>query len=188
MVIIQNMIDYQFITSRKFAFGMLAVFVVFFYVPYFVLTLNIDQETNWKCFRSCLVTQILFLINEFIQMKVNGSAYFSEFLNYMELSHHFLYLYFARLKAADMNRTLMPPAKDTGADILLVNSLVSLTAFFKLFTFFRAIPSMAKMVILITQVASDLVPFIVIYALMLLQQLHSYTLVGVELYDSKKDY
>lgn len=68
----------------------------------------------------------------------------------------------------------------------MVNSLVSLTAFFKLFTFFRAFPTMAKMVILITQVMRDLVPFILIYLLFVVQTVVSYTLAGVEF--SRDDY
>lgn len=109
-------------------------------------------------------------------------------MNYMELFHHFSFFYLAVLKAKDMNKTLMPPAKEVGTQILLVNSLVSMSAFTKLFTFFRAIPSMAKMVILITQVVYDLIPFIVIYGLVILQQVVSYSLVGAQMFKAGDDY
>lgn len=97
------------------------------------------------------MTELVFLGNEFIQLKANGALqYFSEFTNYVELLHHLLFFYFASLKAGDMHRTLMPPEKGTGTQILLINSFLALSAFAKIFTFFRAIPSMAKMVILMT--------------------------------------
>lgn len=76
----------------------------------------------------------------------------------------------------------MPPAKDTDAQMLLVNSLVSLTALSKLFSFFRANPTLARIILLINEVVKDMFPFIYIYYLLLLQQVVSYILAGAHLY------
>lgn len=74
-----------------------------------------------------------------------------------------------------VDQTMMPPAKGVDSTIQIVNTLVSITAFAKIFNFFRAIEKLAKMVILIGRVFYDLVPFMTIYFMVLFQQTISYT-------------
>ena len=56
MSIIQNLVDNQFSTSTLFAKKQLTYFVCFFYAPYILLLLNLDQSVNWVCWCSCLLT------------------------------------------------------------------------------------------------------------------------------------
>ena len=104
-----------------------------------------------------------------------GAGYFLDPLNYMELIHHGLFFFFVSLKLGVMDKTLMPPAAGVSSTILVVNSLVSFTALTKIFTFFRAFSTLAKMVMLISKVIYDLGPFLAIYMMVVIQQVISYT-------------
>lgn len=56
IVIVQNFIDNQFIASAKIAKNQLRAFISLFYVPYFIMLLNLDQTVNWVCWVCCLMT------------------------------------------------------------------------------------------------------------------------------------
>lgn len=93
--LIRGFIDEQFVRSVVIAKIQLTVYITMFYVPYFIMNCQDNEKVSWICWILCLITQILFLAYEFVQMKAFGVDYLKDPLNFWELSHHGLYFYFA---------------------------------------------------------------------------------------------
>lgn len=158
---------------------------VFLYMlPYYMSLLINDWASQFVCIAIAIVTTSIFLFNELIQMRAFKQEYFKEKLNVFELLHFSLFFAVASMRLEYLGHTLLPPTISVSFHVKLLNSLCSLTSFIKLFSFFRANQTFAKMVILITSVLRDILPFTVIYILVILQYSIMYGLHDIKLYDN----
>lgn len=104
------------------------------------------------CLILCSLSQLWFFRNELMKLLFKGTGYFKELGNYVELGHTLLFFYFLYLKYSVMDKTLLPPDQGVGSHVILINSFVAFTAFGKVLLFLRAVPMMARVVMVITQI------------------------------------
>lgn len=114
--------------------------------------------------------------------------YLEDTLNFVELTHHALFFWFLSHRIDKIDQPLFPPSRAVDFNCKILVSLVSLTSFAKILTFFRAHSQLAKLVILLTKVFEDLLPFTLIYIMIILQQAVTFTLSNVRLFKQQKDF
>lgn len=157
-------------------------YLILFVIPYYLGMMTANKTLQAVCMSSCWLTAICGFMLEFIQMAYRKSKYLNQLLNIFELLHYTLIIYFTGLRYMYLGQVLLPPEKAVNFHYRFVNSLISLTSFGKLYSFFRANDTMAKMVILITKVFNDLLPFTLIFILVLTQNCMVYSLSGVRVH------
>jgi hypothetical protein len=72
--------------------------------------------------------------------------------------------------------------------MMVLNSILSMLIFFKLFSFFRASQYLAKMVIMMSRVFGDLTWFNFILVIIIIQSQLMYAMAGVTIYDPEEDF
>lgn len=107
---IKFMVDSQFETTKKFFMIQAFIYIVFFFVPLMAQIFILDNHPNWviKCNQSCLVTTVLFLGIEFIQLEFNGFAnYISDRDNQIDCLTLVTFLYYYTLRLENQESPLI---------------------------------------------------------------------------------
>ena len=85
---IQNIIDTQFNKTRDFFGKLIMIYTIGFFIPYFILNMELIEDYRWSYFilGLCCITQFFFFIIECIQVKAQGfEDYFESLFNLFDL-------------------------------------------------------------------------------------------------------
>jgi len=180
--------DYTFKKSSAFAMYMIMFHVLFCMAPHYLQMTQTNLVVIYVCLALQLLMTLFYSLYELSQMLLLGpKTYLMQFMNYMELLMIGLFPYYAWLRLSHPI-ALLPPDRAASDEMIIANTTLSLLTFFKLFSFFRAVPVMAKMFTLITNVVIDLKFFIFLFSMMVTQSTLMYSMIGVSIYDKKDDF
>jgi hypothetical protein len=71
----QKVIDYQFVTTKKFFQTLMYIYIFFFMIPLIIIIFSDNAELNMYCYEVAYFTQIGFFLYEILQMRAQGWSY-----------------------------------------------------------------------------------------------------------------
>ena len=100
--IVRHIIDFQYVDTKKVNWYMLVGYCVGFFIPFFVQMYCFIEPVVLVCNGMCMFTSLLLMRFELVQMKLQGcAAYFSSFMNWIDLMGFFSYSFYFALRVQD---------------------------------------------------------------------------------------
>lgn len=156
---IQRMIDYQFQKTKHFMQKLWIMYLMFCYVP-FILSIMIDSDLVDSIFLTmALIIQILFFLNECINIKQEPLEYFRDVWNQTDLAEFIVYLIFYCIKFNES----FSQVKDFTE--ILLSLFILILGFFKVLFYLRIYDDFGFLVSMIYKTMQQLIPFLVFFFL-----------------------
>jgi hypothetical protein len=185
--VVKNLINYQFETTKKVAKFIGALFVLGHMIPFYIQLYSDRSDVIKTCTCLSVLVQAFFLFQEAIQLKDSGMSYFKEPLNYLDVSMILVTIDYALMRF-NQEKRLLPIHEDTPIRDILTSLLISILIFLKTMSLLRASTVFSKMVLLITKVFVDLIPFTAVLIATYIQSSLMYDIIGAKIYDTESDF
>lgn len=182
------MIDSIFNKTSWVMKAQVVLFFVFFLIP-FIFQIFYTTEPKWVkvCIWSCLLSQIVFAVIEFLQIrKLGWSRYLSSVTNIIDVSLIVLFLVYAVARLLDPSKVILPKTGNhmqAGEVVfwVVMNSLMLINALFKSLFFLRIFKSFGMLVELISQVLRDIKYFMLFFICWLVLFSILYRIAGIQI-------
>ena len=107
--VLRDVIDYQFIATKKFQEYYLAIYLIFYFIPLYVQIRCNKPHIVILLNGSCLIVQTFCFFYEIIQIKFQGFAsYFGNYTNYFDCGIFIIYSFYFLLRMNCSNYKLIP--------------------------------------------------------------------------------
>lgn len=169
---IRFMIDSQFEVTQRFVKTQAFIYITFFFIPMLlqIFCLNEYPDYVFYCINSCLITNVLFLGIEFIQLDQNGPIdYISDGANQVDLITLFTFFYYYILRFYDQADPLVSINDNASLEkhkevnrifwYAVLQTMIVGSSFLKLMSFLKVVPSFGLLVDSINQCIVDCIPF-----------------------------
>lgn len=151
--VVRKIIDFQFTTVKAFLQYMFFAYSFGFMIP-FLISLSVDSITVLNiCYTLCFLTQLFFIMFEFIQVKEQGREYFMDIYNVVDSSQFvfFVLLYISKMVTQFQSNSIFE---------LFLESFIILQAFYKIIYFVRIYDSFLYLVQMSGLILRDIIPFV----------------------------
>ena len=172
---LRNLVEHQFNRTKSFYKKLLFVY----FISMLLFFLQLEWITGFPVIivnSLQLVVQVGFLLNELIQLRDQGPAYFINIYNYFELAHFGFFLFYYILRLADTECTIPPHGNHVHNEfrslamqnlLTVLNMGVIITGTLKVFFYVRIFEEFGWIVELIGQCLKDMFTFTVFYVFLL---------------------
>jgi len=131
---------------------MLKVYTAGFLIPFLISLSTSSQLTLNICYTICLLTQVFFILFEFMQFKEQGLAYFTDFWNLIDTSQ------FAVFVLLYITKTISQFSTDSFPEMVM-QAILLFQSFYKVFYFIRIYESMCFIITLSIKCGMEVFPF-----------------------------
>lgn len=171
----RNLVDHQFDRTKAFYKRLLIVYGV----AALLYFLQIEWITGFPVIlvnTVQLVIQVLFFINELIQLRDQGPSYFINIYNYFELAHFGFFVFYYVLRLTDTECTVPPHGDHVHNEfrtlnqqtlMTILNMGIIITGTLKVFFYVRIFEEFGWIVELIGQCLKDMFTFTIFYMFLL---------------------
>ena len=158
---IQKIIDYQFVTTKKFFINLMTIYIIGFVIPILLIIFYDDIDVSMVCYIVGYFTQMFFFIYEMIQAKATGWKYFKGW----NLSDQIQFLIFLTLMFMQF---LYPNNNEESIFQMLLMCILIMQVFMKILFFMKVFADYGFLVQMIGLSILDLGPFLAFFALWVL--------------------
>ena len=185
-----SLIDSQFDKSSPILKYMFVVYFVFFAVPFIVQAFLTEYKAVLGTNLSCLVTQLILMVVECIQMSYAGGIrkYLCNVWNYFDITHFVLYVIYFAVRISTWSSDSIVPSSALTSDTqdkiyfwVVFHTLLLILIAFKLMFFMRVSDNFASLVKLVGDVLGKVGPFIVFFIMWLITLSLLYKVAGINI-------
>ena len=138
---VRKIIDFQFRKTSRFLGLMLKIYMVGFLLPFIVSLSTKNTFFLNISYTMCLLTQIFFVLFEFIQLKEQGLSYFTDIWNLVDTSQFIVFVLLYIIK------TISQFSTDSFIEMCL-QAFLLYQSFYKVFYFIRIYDSLCALMIM----------------------------------------